>query len=163
MADRDPGQTARIANIALDEHTIIRRSPEIEHERAVAIYDLLEDNHFAPLGDGFRGPYDVGLSVQENRLLFTVSGTDGQPQGEVALSLTPFRRVVKDYFTICDSYFQAIKTAPPSRIETIDMARRSLHDEGSELLQRQLSDKIEVDFPTARRLFTLICVLHLKG
>ena len=152
----------RIATIELDEHTVVRRSPDIEHERAVAIYDLLEANYFKPRLKG-AGPYDVTLSVQENRLMFAIAGDKGAALGEVALPLVAFRRIVKDYFTVCESYFEAIKTAPPSQIEAIDMGRRGLHDEGSELLREQLKDKIELDFDTARRLFTLLCVLHIRA
>lgn len=152
----------RIANIVLDEHTVVRRSPDVEHERAVAIYDLLEENHFAP-ADVPEGPYDLHLSVRENRLIFDIRSQTGETLASVALSLLPFRRIVKDYFTVCESYFHAIKTAAPSRIEAIDMGRRGLHNEGSELLRDQLAGKIDVDLNTARRLFTLLCVLHIRG
>lgn len=152
----------RIAGVTLDEHSVVRRNPDIEHERAVAIFDLLEENYFAP-DCGFEGPYHLHLSIQENRLIFDIRNEDGaEPGGVAALSLAPFRRIVKDYFTVCESYFSAIKTAAPSRIEAIDMGRRGLHNEGSELLRERLADQIEVDFDTARRLFTLLCVLHLK-
>jgi len=152
----------RIANVALDEHTVVRRSPDVEHERAVAIYDLLEENHFAP-DCGREGPYDLRLSIRENRLIFDIRGEDGDPYDTVPLPLAPFRRIVKDYFTVCESYFEAIKIASPSRIEAIDMGRRGLHNEGSELLRERLAGRIDVDFATARRLFTLLCVLHIKG
>ena len=151
----------RIANIELDERTVVRRGADIEHERAVAIFDLLEENAFAPNLDG-EGPYDLLLSVREDRLIFAISA-GGSHLGEVALALLPFRRLVKDYFTVCESYFEAIKVAPPSQIEAIDMGRRGLHDEGSELLRDQLAGRIEIDFNTARRLFTLLCVLHIRG
>ncbi|MCZ6862556.1 MAG: UPF0262 family protein [Alphaproteobacteria bacterium] len=151
----------RIANIELDERTVVRRGADIEHERAVAIFDLLEENTFAPNLDG-EGPYDLLLSVREDRLIFAISA-GGSHLGEVALALLPFRRLVKDYFTVCESYFEAIKVAPPSQIEAIDMGRRGLHDEGSELLRDQLASRIEIDFNTARRLFTLLCVLHIRG
>lgn len=157
-----PDQSQRIANITLDEHTVVRRSPDIEHERAVAIYDLLEDNYFKPLS-GLGGPYHLHLSIQESRLLFDIRGAEGTRQISVLLPLAPFRRIVKDYFTVCESYFSAIKTASPSQIEAIDMGRRGLHNEGSEMLRERLNDKIEIDFNTARRLFTLLCVLHIKG
>ena len=152
----------RLVKVTLDEGSIGRSSPDSEHERAVAIYDLIEDNSFAPAEhDG--GPYTLQLSITENRLAFDVREENGTPVIAHLLSLTPFRRIVKDYFLICDSYYKAIRTATPSQIEAIDMGRRGLHNEGSELLQERLKEKIEVDFDTARRLFTLICVLHWKG
>ena len=159
MTDK-PAQ--RLCRITLDEGSIGRSGPDIEHERAVAIYDLLEDNAFAPL-DGEGGPYALHLSIQESRLVFDVRREDGTPLTAHLLSLTPFRRIVKDYFLICDSYYKAIRTSTPSQIEAIDMGRRGLHNEGSELLMERLKEKIEIDFDTARRLFTLICVLHWKG
>ena len=152
----------RIANITLDERTVVRRSADVEHERAVAIYDLLEENHFAPVGD-YEGPYSLHLSIAENRLVFDIRTEEEQKLGTVTLPLSPFRQVIRDYFTVCESYFEAIKTASPSKIEAIDMGRRGLHNEGSELLRERLSEKITVDFDTARRLFTLICVLHIRG
>jgi len=152
----------RLAKITLDEGSIGRSSADIEHERAVAIYDLLEDNSFAPV-DNDSGPYALHLSIQESRLVFDVRREDGTPLTAHLLSLTPFRRIVKDYFLICDSYYKAIRTSTPSQIEAIDMGRRGLHNEGSELLMERLKEKIEIDFDTARRLFTLICVLHWKG
>ncbi|MBU6444699.1 MAG: UPF0262 family protein [Alphaproteobacteria bacterium] len=158
MAEQGP---FRIAAIELDEHSVVRRTREIEQEREIAIYDLLEANSFAPVGSP-GGPYDLVLSVAENRLVFDIR-LNGQPHGKVMLSLTPFRRIVKDYFLICESYYKAIRNAPPSQIEALDMGRRGLHDEGSVLLKERLEGKIAVDFDTARRLFTLICVLHLKG
>ncbi len=152
----------RLAKVTLDEGSIGRSSQDIEHERAVAIYDLLEDNAFAPLGhDG--GPYALHLSISENRLVFDIREENGAPVMAHLLSLTPLRRIVKDYFMICDSYYKAIRTATPSQIEAIDMGRRGLHNEGSELLMERLKEKISLDFDTARRLFTLICVLHWKG
>ena len=157
---RDRGQ--HIVNITLDERSVVRRNPDVEHERAVAIYDLLEENHFAPVGD-YEGPYSLHLAIEENRLLFDIRTEEEQRLGTVTLPLSPFRRVIRDYFTVCESYFEAIKTASPSKIEAIDMGRRGLHNEGSELLQERLGEKIAVDFDTARRLFTLICVLHIRG
>jgi len=151
----------RIANIVLDERTVVRRGPEVEHERAIAIFDLLEQNYFAPRGE-HGGPYNLRLAIEEGRLLFDIRDTSDGPIGKVGLSLTSFRRVVKEYFEICDSYFKAIKTASPSRIEAIDMGRRGVHNEGSRLLQERLAGKIDLDFDTARRLFTLICVLHIR-
>ena len=154
--------TQRLVKIALDEGSIGRSSPDIEHERAVAIYDLLEQNSFAPIGHD-DGPYALHLSISENRLVFDIRLEDGSPVMAHLLSLTPLRRIVKDYFMICDSYYKAIRTATPNQIEAIDMGRRGLHNEGSELLMERLKEKIGVDFDTARRLFTLICVLHWKG
>ena len=152
----------RIASIELDERTVVRRTREIEQEREIAIYDLLEANRFKPL-DSEGGPYKLILSVEDSRLVFDIFLEDGGEHGRVQLSLTPLRRIVKDYFMICDSYYAAIRTATPDRIESIDMGRRGLHDEGSNILMERLKDKVEVDFGTARRLFTLICVLHWKG
>lgn len=152
----------RIASIELDERMLVRRTRQIEQEREIAIYDLLEANSFRPEGSA-GGPYKLVLGIEEGRLVFDIALEDATPHGRVVLSLTPFRRVVKDYFLICESYFKAIRDAPPSHIETLDMSRRSVHDEGSELLAERLKGKIEMDRDTARRLFTLICVLHLKG
>ena len=159
---KEPAGTDRIVNITLDEHSVVRRSPDVEHERAVAIYDLLEDNRFQPVGD-YQGPYSLHLAIEENRLLFDIRAESEDPLCTIALPLSPFRRIVKDYFQVCETYFEAIKTASPSRIEAIDMGRRGLHNEGSDLLKERLSGKIELDFDTARRLFTLICVLHIRG
>ena len=158
----ESGSTRRLVKITLDEGSIGRSSQDIEHERAVAIYDLIEDNSFAPTDHG-DGPYALHLSITENRLVFDIRLEDGTPVMAHLLSLTPFRRIVKDYFMICDSYYKAIRTATPTQIEAIDMGRRGLHNEGSELLMERLKEKVEVDFDTARRLFTLICVLHWKG
>ena len=151
----------RIENITLDERSLVRRSPEVEHERQVAIFDLLEENVFSPKGD-FTGPYDLHLRIEENRLIFDVRDTAERPLIAIALSLTPFRRIVRDYFAVCESYFEAIKTASPAKIEAIDMGRRGLHNDGSQLLLERLNGKIELDFDTARRIFTLICVLHIR-
>ncbi len=159
MSDPSPG---RIVDIALDEKSIVRWSPEIEHERNVAIFDLLERNRFR-LRDGFDGPYRLFLSLRDSTLIIRISEAEGERNCEVALPVRPLRRVIRDYFMICDSYFQAIRGATPSRIEAIDMARRGLHNEGSELLAEALRDRIEMDDDTARRLFTLVCVLHLRG
>jgi uncharacterized protein (UPF0262 family) len=152
----------RLVAVSLDEDSIGRSSRDIEHERAVAIYDLLEDNSFAPVGDN-SGPYKLNLSLKENRLVFDIRDSNDAPVMAHLLSLTPFKRIVKDYFLICDSYYAAIRTATPDRIEAIDMGRRGLHDEGSRILLEALKRKVKVDFDTARRLFTLICVLHWKG
>jgi uncharacterized protein (UPF0262 family) len=145
----------------LDEHTVVRRSAEVEHERAVAIYDLLEENYFAPVGH--EGPFSLHLSIEESRLKLDVRNETEQPVMTINLALSPFRRLVKDYFTVCETYFEAIRTASPSRIEAIDMGRRALHNEGSEVLRERLDGKVALDLDTARRLFTLICVLHIKG
>lgn len=153
---------ARLVKVTLDEKTVVRRSPEVEHERAVAIYDLIEDNSFAPLGP-HPGPFSLHLRIEESRLVLDIRDEAETPLGAIHLSLTPFRRIVKDYFEVCESYFEAIKTASPSRIEAIDMGRRGLHNEGSELLRERLAGKVALDLATARRLFTLICVLHIRG
>lgn len=155
--------TDRIVDIQLDETSVVRRSLEVEHERRVAIHDLLEMNRFKPLG-GYEGPYLVRLSWEDNkRISMKVLAEDGTDKTAVSLPLTPFRRIVKDYFQICESYYDAIKKLSPSQIETIDMARRGLHNEGSDLLQEVLRDKVKMDKATARRLFTLVCVLHIRG
>jgi uncharacterized protein (UPF0262 family) len=153
---------ARIIEIRLDSASIVRWSREVEHERQVAIFDLMERNSFQ-LVNRFAGPYRVLLSLREANLIFAVSDEAGARQAEITLSMRPFRRIIKDYFLICDSYFQAIKSASPSRIEAIDMGRRGLHNEGAEKLAAALADKITVDGETARRLFTLLCVLHIRG
>jgi uncharacterized protein (UPF0262 family) len=152
----------RLVAVTLDENSIGRSGPDIEHERAVAIYDLLEENSFAPEGQT-RGPFKLNLSITGNRLMFDIRNANDAPVMAHLLSLSPLRRIVKDYFMICDSYYEAIRTATPDRIEAIDMGRRALHDEGSQLLMERLKNKVTVDFETARRLFTLICVLHWKG
>jgi uncharacterized protein (UPF0262 family) len=152
----------RIVAVTLDEESIGRSGPDIEHERAIAIYDLIEQNLFAPEG-AVEGPYTLRLAITGNRLAFDIRHENGNPVVAHLLSLTPFRRIVKDYFMICDSYYQAIRTATPDKIEAIDMGRRGIHDEGSRTLQERLKGKVRVDFETARRLFTLICVLHWKG
>ena len=152
----------RIAQITLDENTVIRRSPDIEHERRIAIYDLLEANSFQPVGE-FEGPYNVLMGMEENRLVLNIRNSDDEPLARVLVPLMPFRRIIKDYFTICESYFQAIKSAQPSKIEAIDMGRRGLHNDGSDLLRERLDGKIIVDNETARRLFTLICILQIRS
>lgn len=152
----------RIVKIDLDERTIARRSPDIERERAVAIYDLLEANRFALIDRGGGGPYHLKLSIEQNRLLLDVRSTADEPMIVFGLSLSPFRKVVKDYWEICESYYEAIKVANPSRIEALDMGRRSLHNEGASILRARLERRIDLDEDTARRLFTLICALHAK-
>ena len=154
--------TFRLAEVRLEERVDMRRTREIEHEREVALFDLLEANSFRPVGS-HGGPYVLHLGVEENRLVFDVRLQNGETHGKVILSLTPFRRVIKDYFLVCDSYFKAIPDQPNARIEALDMGRRGLHDEGAQILVERLKGKLEIDFDTARRLFTLICVLHLKG
>jgi uncharacterized protein (UPF0262 family) len=159
MSDDD---CARIIEIRLDSGSIVRWSREVEHERQVAVFDLLERNSFR-LVNGFAGPYRIELSLRESNLIFTLADEPARKRSEITVSMRPFRRLIKDYFLICDSYFQAIKHASPSRIEAIDMGRRGLHNEGAEKLRDALADKILVDDETARRLFTLICVLHIRA
>jgi uncharacterized protein (UPF0262 family) len=159
----DP-MTNRICYIDIDDRGLARPTPEIEQERRVAIFDLLEENSFGlPVREGRvlpAGPFRLGLAIREGRLVFTIATEAMEPAGEFHLSLGPFRQVVKDYFQICESYFDAVKKLPPSQIEAIDMARRGIHNEGARVLQERLTGKASVDLDTARRLFTLICVLH---
>lgn len=152
---------ARLIEVELDE-SIGRSTPDVEHERAVAIFDLIEENSFHPVNDA-EGPYKLRLSLAESRLVFAISRESGDPVVTHILSLTPFRRIVKDYYLICESYYDAIRSSTPSQIEAIDMGRRGLHNEGSQTLLDRLAGKINVDFDTARRLFTLVCVLHWRG
>jgi uncharacterized protein (UPF0262 family) len=156
--------TNRICHIEIDERGLARPTPEIEQERRVAIFDLLEDNSFTlPVREDratVPGPYRLGLAIREGRLVFDLATEAGDKAAEFHLSLGPFRQVVKDYFQICESYFDAVKRLPPSQIEAIDMARRGIHNEGARVLQERLEGKADVDRDTARRLFTLICVLH---
>ena len=149
----------RIVAVTLDEESIGRSGPDIEHERAIAIYDLIEQNLFAPDGAN-NGPFTLHISITGNRLVFDIRREDGAPVVAHLLSLTPFRRIVKDYFMICDSYYQAIRSSTPAQIEALDMGRRGLHNEASELLRTRLAGKVETDIDTARRLFTLICALY---
>jgi uncharacterized protein (UPF0262 family) len=157
----------RICHIEIDDTGLAPPTPEIEQERRVAVFDLLEENAFAlPPRDGRSppdGPYRLGLSIRDRRLVFDIATEAGEPAAEFHLSLGPFRQVVKDYFQICESYFDAVKRLPPSQIEAIDMARRGIHNEGALVVQERLDGKAIVDTPTARRLFTLICVLHWGG
>jgi uncharacterized protein (UPF0262 family) len=162
MTPPDSPAQRQLVRVSLDENSIGRSNPDVEHERAVAIYDLLEDNVFHPAGLG-EGPFALNLSIADKRLVIDIQSEDGAPLVAHHLSLAPLRRIVKDYFMICDSYYQAIRTATPTQIEAIDVGRRALHNEGSELLLERLKDKIDMDIDTARRLFTLICVLHWKG
>ena len=161
--DRTWTEDAKLIEVTLDEASLGHNNSEVEHEREVAIFDLLEENNFTLESNEHGGPYTLHLSLADNRLVFSVSDTDNNELQHVMLSLSPFRRIVKDYFLICDSYYQAIKTQPASKIEAIDMGRRGLHDEGSKLLMERLKGKITVDIATARRLFTLLCALHWKG
>jgi len=156
----------RIIDISLDQKTIIWRNADVDQERRIAIFDLLEENYFAPVrarAAGKHGPYKVRLRVEEGRLAIEIMEADDAPIEAIVLGLARFRRPVRDYFAICDSYFQAIRNATPQQIETVDMARRAIHNEAAELLKERLDGKIEIDFDTARRLFTLICVLHIRG
>lgn len=154
---------ARLSHVSLDPASIGHGGSDIEHERRTAIWDLVEDNSFAPCGDPETGPYTLHISLAENRLVLDIGRESGERVVQHNLSLTPFRKVVKDYFLVCESYYAAIRTATPSQIEAIDMGRRGLHNEGSDILRERLKDKVEIDFDTARRLFTLICALHWKG
>ncbi len=152
----------RLIDVELDD-SIGRSTPDVEHERAVAIFDLIEENSFRPIGDDLGGPYRLRISLVDSRLVFAISRDDGAGVVTHILSLTPFRKIVKDYFMMCESYYQAIRSATPSQIEAIDMGRRGLHNDGSQTLRDRLAGKIEIDFGTARRLFTLVCVLHWRG
>ena len=158
---------ACLVDLVLDESTIGRANADVEHERAVAIFDLLEENYFWPVGhhaeDDKPHEYKLVLGIVERRLVFTISDGEDNPVTTHILSLTPFRKTVKEYYQICESYYEAIRSSTPSQIEAIDMARRGLHNDGSETLRERLSGKIELDHNTARRLFTLVCVLHWRG
>ena len=158
-----PGSRQRLVGVTLDEESIGRSNPDVEHERKIAIYDLVEQNVFAPEGHEDEGPFALHLSITGARLVFDIRREDGTPIVAHLFSLTPLRRIVKDYYLICDSYYQAIRTATPDKIEAIDMGRRGIHNEGSRILMDRLKGKVKVDVDTARRLFTLICVLHWKG
>ncbi len=152
----------RLIAVDLDASIGPGPSAEAEHERRVAIYDLLEENSFQ-LSNGMEGPYRLQLSTLDGRLMFEIFNDREEKISIIGLSMSPFRAIVKDYFIICESYYQAIKLSTPSQIETIDMARRGLHNDGSEILMERLSGKVDIDFDTARRLFTLVCVLHWRG
>lgn len=155
----------RIAKVELDERSIVRRSVEVEHEKAVAIYDLLESNYFTPweLETQEAGPYRLQLSLADNRLVLDITCVEGKGEARVMLPLAPFRTLIKDYFTVCESYYNAIKHASPMQIEALDMGRRAIHNEASELMRERLEGKIGLDLNTARRLFTLVCVLHISA
>lgn len=161
-SDDEADKSARIIEIELDEASIGRNTPEVEHERQVAIFDILENNSFA-LDEGAPGPYRLRLAIVDRRLAVEVNGERPPPLNTFVLSLSPFSRLIKDYFMVCESYYEAIRTSPPSRIEALDMGRRALHDEGGQILVQRLKGKATLDRETARRLFTLICALHWKG
>ncbi len=154
--------TFRLESVTLEDKNSDGYGREVEHERQIALYDLIQSNVFHPVGSQ-GGPYNLVLGVEQNRLVFNIKLLDGTRHGTLILSLTPFRKVIKEYFAVCDSYFKAIPNQPSARIEALDMGRRGLHDEGAQILMERMQGKIDVDFDTARRLFTLICVLHLKG
>jgi uncharacterized protein (UPF0262 family) len=160
MAEKQRGPN-RLAKVSLDEASIARGNPDQEHERAIALFDILEDNSFTI--PGREGPYALTLGLVENKLSFAITSVEGEPVMTHLLSLTPFRRVIRDYEMICESYYNAIRTASPSQIEAIDMGRRGLHNEASETLKQRLDGKVDLDHDTARRLFTLIFALHWKG
>jgi len=157
----------RIVRVAIDNPSVVRYQPDVEREIDVAIYDLVETNSFRPdptfFGGAPRGPYEVTLRIQDNRLVFDIGHEDGVKIGAVMFSVQPLRRTIREYFTVCESYYEAIRTASPSQIEAIDVGRRSLHNDGSERLRAQLAGKVDIDFDTARRLFTLICALHIRA
>ncbi|CFX23451.1 conserved protein of unknown function [Candidatus Filomicrobium marinum] len=157
-----PHSTSRLYEITLDEKSIARNNSNVDHEREVAIFDILECNEFKPV-EVDNGPYRLHLSIIDDRLNFNIGNEAEHNLVVHVLSLTPFKRIIKDYFLVCDSYYAAIRNAPPSRIQAIDQSRRNLHDEGSRVLAERLEGKVKVDFDTARRLFTLICALHWKG
>lgn len=160
--DDAPLSLDRLIDIVLDAEGLPAPTPEIEQERKVAIFDLLEENAFALPGRG-SGPYRLHLAVRDRRLIFDVRTEADETAAEFHLSLSPFRQIIRDYFQICESYFDAVKRLPPSQIEAIDMGRRGIHNEGARVLQERLEGKVETDAPTARRLFTLVCVLHFRG
>jgi uncharacterized protein (UPF0262 family) len=161
VAEIGSSDSERIKSILLEEQARIRLSPQVEHERKAALFDLIDENHFALRGE-FEGPYILHLGVEGERLSFQVCNEEDQPLARFVLPLRIFHNVIKDYFWVCDNYFKSIKTASPSRIEAIDMGRRALHNEGAELLRSRLANKVDIDTGTARRLFTLVCVLHIR-
>ncbi|MDJ0639775.1 MAG: UPF0262 family protein [Paracoccaceae bacterium] len=154
---------SRIIEINIDDSALAPPTPEIEQERRVAVFDLLEDNEFKLSSAPDQGPFKLLLAIRDKRLVFDIKTENDEAAAEFHLSLSPFRQVVKDYFQICESYFEAVKRLPPAQIEAIDMARRGIHNEGARVLQERLDDKVDLDIDTARRLFTLICVLHFGG
>jgi uncharacterized protein (UPF0262 family) len=157
-----PGRDPRIVDITLDEHTVVRRSADIEHERATAIFDLLEENSFVP-ASGVNGPFNLHLAVDGARLLIEIRSADGAFLDRVSLALGEFRPVIKDYFLVCESYNSAIRSAPLAKITAIDQGRRAIHNEASEMLRERLAPQVAIDLDTARRFFTLICVLQIRG
>jgi uncharacterized protein (UPF0262 family) len=159
MAD---SSNMRIAEVTLDESSIVRWNPDVDHERRVAIFDLLEDNHFAPKS-GIKGPFKLTLRMEDTRLAIDIHSMDDELLETIRLPLVPFLRIIKEYFVVCESYNEAIKTASRAQIEAIDMGRRGLHNDGAALLRERLAEKIEFDENTARRLFTLICVLQIRS
>lgn len=162
MSAQGENKAERIVHLSLDDPALVARNPDLEHERRVAIFDILESNHFA-LIDGPDGPYRLKLSLADRGIVFAISDGTGASLSRIELSMTPFRRNIRDYFMICESYFEAMRTATPERVETIDQARRALHNESAELLKSRLADKVTLDDDTARRLFTLISVLQMRG
>jgi uncharacterized protein (UPF0262 family) len=164
MAGQAADRPRSIVRIDLGERSFLRRRPEVEHEREIALFDLLEENTFVLKGEGRPpGPYHLRLALAEDRLVFDVCGTDDVKLADIVLAVKPLRMLVKDYFLVCESYFDAIKSASPSQIEAIDVGRRALHNEGALLLKERLAAHVELDHDTARRLFTLLCVLHMRG
>lgn len=155
-------ENQRISQIILDGQSAAHRSPQVEHERQVAIYDLLEDNYFCLVAPQ-EGPFHLHMSVLDGRVIFDVRNEGAQDVCRISIPSRSFRRIIRDYFLVCETYFAAIKTKAPSQIEAIDMGRRGLHNEGAEVLKERLSEHVDIDHPTARRLFTLVCVLQLKG
>lgn len=162
-----PDSNQRIVRVAIDNPSVVRYKRDVEREIEVAIYDLVETNSFRPdpafFGGTPRGPYDVTLRIQDNRLVFDIDNEAGVKVGAVTVSVQPLRRTIREYFTVCESYYEAIRTATPAQIETIDVGRRGLHNDGSERLRAQLAGKVDIDLDTARRLFTLICALHIRA
>ncbi|MHA1523739.1 MAG: UPF0262 family protein [Alphaproteobacteria bacterium] len=164
MAGNNPNtalEIHRLVAVTMDDSLAAAGNPDIAHERDIAIFDLIDDNHFSLVEAS--GPYSLHLSIIERRLVLKISANPSEKTATIILSLTPFRRIMRDYFLICETYYEAIRTAPPSQIEAIDMGRRGLHDEGSQVLRDRLSGKVEMNFQTARRLFTVICALHRRG
>ena len=164
MTDGAGQKSKSIVKIELDERSFLRRRPEVEHEREVALFDLLEENVFCLKGEGTcPGPYHLHLGLRDDRLVFDVRDTGAAPQKELVLAIRPFRSIIRDYFMVCESYFDAIKTSSPSQIEAIDMGRRALHNEGALMLRERLSEHADLDHDTSRRFFTLLCILQMRG
>lgn len=163
--DEGSGESRRsIVKVQLDEKSFLRRRPEVEHEREVALYDLLEENQFVLKGDGAApGPFHLKLALADDRLVFVVNDTDDRLCREITLGVKPFRMIIKDYFVVCESYYDAIKALSSQQIESIDMGRRALHNEGAVMLRERLAEYVELDAATSRRFFTLLCILHMRG